>query len=128
AFAAMALNRASSEVWLCGGESAFGIPFSDCSAYVEGANAWQPRASLPGPRLDFVIAYHAATRELFGFGGQDGGGVPRNDLLVLRGGAWVTATANGQAGSPPARVGHALASDGVRLILFGGEDAQGQAL
>ena len=73
---------------------------------------------------------HTATligSNLVVFGGV-GGGRPLNDLFVLHTGStgsgmfWNEPIANGV--TPPARVGHASAIVGTKIVLFGGHDGK----
>jgi uncharacterized protein (TIGR03437 family) len=77
-------------------------------------------APSPTPRVDGTIAYDAAERQLWMFGGQDS--APKDDLWAysLRTKQW---RAVETASAPPARFGHTLLLDPVRrrLIVFGGQ-------
>ena len=84
-----------------------------------------PEGAKPTARVDGTIAYDAASRQLFLFGGQDSSS--RNDL-------WAYSAASGRweelqpAGAkPPARFGHTLIVDPARrrLIVFGGQAGTG---
>ena len=80
-----------------------------------------PASAKPSPRFDGAIAYDAANRQLFLFGGQDS--APRNDLWIYSPdrNQWIEAQPTGA--KPPARFGHTLIYDPprARLIAFGGQ-------
>ncbi|MCR9243571.1 MAG: hypothetical protein NXI31_00960 [bacterium] len=69
---------------------------------------------------------------MYVFGGQSGnsGGSRLNDLWQFDGQVWTQMTANGAAGSPPARTQAGVTWDTARgrLVVFGGNDAAGAAL
>jgi uncharacterized protein (TIGR03437 family) len=78
-------------------------------------------AGGPSARVDGTIAYDAASRRVYLFGGQDS--TARNDLWTysVPGRAWNLLSPGGDAPAP--RFGHTLVFDSARrrLILFGGQ-------
>ncbi|MCA9320846.1 MAG: hypothetical protein KDB53_08935, partial [Planctomycetes bacterium] len=67
---------------------------------------------------------------MYVFGGQTTSSGPLNDLWRFDGVTWTQMTADGAAGSPPARFVAAITWDFANnlLIVFGGQDASGAAL
>jgi hypothetical protein len=119
--AAAAFDSLRAEMVVCGGRNPLIGGLSDCNAYSPANNTWRPLPPLPSPREDFSMAFHAASGELYAFGGRSAG-MDRGDLLVLRDGTWVTQVADGAQGAPPRLHGHALVADARSglLLLLGG--------
>jgi hypothetical protein len=126
--AATAFDPVHGEMVVCGGTHAFLGDLSDCNAYSSANNTWRPLPSMPSIREDFGLAFHPATGELYAFGGKVAG-LDRNDLLVLRDGAWLTRVPDGAPGAPPKLHGHALVADarsGQLLVVGGARQADGR--
>ncbi len=92
--------------------------------------AWtpQPQAPAPSARTGAAMAMQIESDEANAivFGGASASGA-LGDLWVLwssTGGTWETSTATG----PSPRSGHALATMGGDIVLFGGQDATGAVL
>lgn len=90
------------------------------------------RPAIPPARAYHALAYDSAHNNTVLFGGYAGAAAcpPSgycNDTWTWNGSEWTQAN---PAVSPSARVGHALAYDGVRgvIVLFGGYDSAGQLL
>ncbi|QSQ26759.1 putative Ig domain-containing protein [Pyxidicoccus parkwayensis] len=109
------------ELVICGGAGRSSVALADCHAYSAQSNTWRALPSLPAARRNFGLAFHPASGELYAFGGEVAG-QDRNDLLVLRDGAWVTLVPDGAPGSPPRLHGHALLADARtgQLLLAAG--------
>ena len=102
---------------------------SDAIAQAPGAN-WQVTPGVTGaPSQRRENPGAASATKMYVFGGTSGnsGGSQLNDLWDFDGTTWTQLTANGAAGSPPARTQAAIAFDFSRnkLIVFGGNATSG---
>ena len=132
--AAVASDTANSTIVLFGGY--------DGSAFLNDTWTWNGTAwsnataspvtssNTPPARQNASMAYDGATQTVILFGGCTASGCPSNDAWSWDGGAWSQLSANGAAGSPPARQNAGMAYDGATgaAILFGGLSSSGGAL
>lgn len=87
---------------------------------------WKPTPGVTGTPTQRRDNPGAASHDkMYVFGGRDGnaGTAVRNALYEFDGAAWTLKTAEGAAGSPPARGGACVAWDRARskLVVFGGD-------
>ena len=112
------------------GISAFAILALCCVTVTAQTWSQTPTASDPPVRRENPGTSNGT--HMYVFGGQTGnsGGVPLNDLWQFDGTTWTQMTADGAAGSPPARDRAGVTWDWTnnKLIVFGGEDLAGAAL
>lgn len=94
--------------------------------------SWTPTPTPLDPPLRRENPGTADHSHMYVFGGTTGnsGGVRVNDLWSFDGTSWVQLTADGAAGSPPARHQAGVTWDFTRnkLVVFGGQDAAGTIL
>jgi len=126
----LAYDAGRREIVLFGGWGNRGL-FND--TWVWDGVTWnlrEPTGGRPPAHSDTALVYDEARGEVVLFGGCCGGEGRlghRNDTWVWDGQRWMEKQ---PARRPPARAGHAMAYDSIRqrVVLFGGQDANGSPL
>ncbi len=120
--AGAAFVQHSSGLLVVGGETDTGLA---ADAWLYEGGGWSPQAEGPGPRRDAAAAYLPALDAVIVFGGLAPAG-PTDETWSWDGRTWTSVS----GAAPSARRGAAMTYDPSRrkLVLVGGQDAQGNAL
>jgi uncharacterized protein (TIGR03437 family) len=126
----LAYDAARGEVVLFGGFSQNAV-FND--TWIWNGSNWtlrEPSGGRPPAYWDTSLVYDEARRQVVLFGGRcaiDNRVVLCDDTWLWDGRSW---TKKDSATRPPGRTGHSMAYDAVqqKVVLFGGENAQGELL
>jgi Galactose oxidase, central domain len=128
---AMTYDQKDGYVLLFGGQNNSGTPLADTWKYVSGVWFQLTPPESPPARYDASIAYDANSADQYVvlFGGYGRASILDDTWSFVRGN-WTEV--NPSSGAPTPRYGAAMAYDSnsrvARLVLFGGEDPQGDLL